>query len=265
MTRGSADAAPRWVRGTKGYESRQRHIDNWIKDTVYDYILLMDHDMVFPADALVSLLAHGKPYVSGLYMRRQFLPIAPVWFKPWAGAWPLEPWSSDPERGKLHKIGASGWGCLLMHRDVITETSKILKGEQIILEDDLDVWPYDLDAVMGAIKGIRELVGAAGLSAGNLRKTITAHVATLEQEIRPLRVIKNIVGSDIRFPFFALQAGYQLWGDPDVRPGHVLEYPLSPDDFTGQSEEYRKELKQKIRKDFTPERDEIKAKREALK
>ena len=42
------------------------------------------------------------------------------------------------------------------------------------------------------------------------------------------------IGSDIRFPFFAREAGYTLMGDPDVRPQHMLNYPLAVEDHMAQ-------------------------------
>ena len=57
-----------------------------------------------------------------------------------------------------------------------------------------------------------------------------------DEELIPLRGVKDeIVGSDIRYPFYARAAGYQLYGDPDVRPQHMVSYPLTCDDYAGQS------------------------------
>ena len=216
------DSPPYFFKGTKGYELRQMHFNKFI-DSEHDFILLLDHDMTFPADTLKRLRAWGKPYISGYYMRRQFDPIAPIWFEDNPeDQWPAEPYVRDPERGRLHKLGGSGWGCVLIHREVIQNTRKLLKGELDVIEDDMDIWPYDLDTVFQALE--------------------TGDIDTLRSEIRPLSYDKRPVGSDIRFPFFAKQAGYQLWGDPDVRCGHILYYPLSPDDFTGTPAEFKKQL-----------------------
>ena len=216
------DSFPQFFKGTKGYELRQMHINKFI-DSEHDFILMLDHDMTFEPDTLERLRSWGKPYVSGLYMRRQFDPIAPIWFTDNPdGLWPSEPYVTDPERGRLHKIGASGWGCVLIHREVILNTRPLLKGEPEVIEDDMDIWPYDLDTVFTALEN------------GDLD--------TLRNEIRPLRGDKIPVGSDIRFPYFAKAAGYQMYGDPDVRPGHILYYPLTPDDFSGTPDDYRANL-----------------------
>ena len=200
------DEGPLFASATKGYEVRQNHINDFM-ESEHDFILLLDHDMLFEPDTLERLRSHEKPYVSGYYLRRQHAPMYSVWYQQFNGDWPHSIYLEDPERGKLHKIGASGWGCVLIHRDVIEATREILKGEQEVLEDDMDVWPYDLGAVMRG-----------------------------EEKIRPLRVVKDsVIGSDIRYPFYAKEAGFQLYGDPDVRPHHMISYPLSADDYAGQS------------------------------
>ena len=199
IERRPGDAAPRFQMATKGYEARQMHINQFLASE-HDWILLLDHDMIFPADTLERLRSHGKPYVTGLYMRRRHSPMLPVWYEPYTGEWPMMPFTADPARGRLHELGASGWGCILLHRAVIEGTRPFLGGEQEVIEDDMDVWP-----------------------------------ATGE----PLRGTKDIVGSDIRYPVYARQAGYILYGDPDVRPSHIMQYPLSPDDYTGTPVEIR--------------------------
>jgi len=224
------DSGPHFSRATKGYEARQTHLNNFIEST-HDFIFFGDHDQVFPADTIEKLRNHQLPYVSGLYLRRSYQPIAPIWFRPFTGEFPFEPWVGKIERGRLHEIGASGWGCVLIHRDVVMAVRDQLKGEWEIFEDFMDIYPYDLKRIMSAVHGLRKLVDK--VRDVNIEK-IDQYLTVLEEEIRPLRADKTEpVGSDIRFPFFALQAGYQLYGDPDVRCGHMLDYPLSPDDFDG--------------------------------
>lgn len=226
------DEGPKYHRATKGYEGRQKHIASFMASK-HDAILLLDGDMYYPPDILERLRSHGLPFVSGLYMRRNFGPIAPVWFEPWAGQWPYTPWLKPIERGRLHPIGASGWGCMFIRREVIEATRPLLKGEAEVIEDDMDVWPMDLPAVFGALRGMR---GALGQYRSQFAPAdMERHLSTLEREIRPIRASKHdCIGSDIRFPWYALQAGYQLYGDPDAACGHNLHYPLSADDYAGQ-------------------------------
>lgn len=238
------DSGPHSIRATKGYEARQKHIDNFI-DSEHDFILLLDHDMTFPADTLERLRSHKLPYVSGYYMRRTYNPLRPVWFEYGPrNMWPMSPWTEDPQRGILHKLGASGWGCILLHRDVIMAVRDLLKGEPEVIEDDMDVWPYSLDAIMGAIRGLEEATAGDEINADLVRQS----TSTLRNEIIPLRAKRDTVGSDVRFPFYAREAGFILWGDPDVRCGHMAQYPIHPDDFTGWRDADRRKLQ-----DFTNE------------
>jgi len=239
IRRRQGDSGPHFVRATKGFEARQMHLNSFIQGK-HDFILFLDHDMTFPPDTLERLRSHGKPYVSGLYMRRRYDPIAPIWFEdnP-AGEWPFQPYSRDPERGRLHKIGASGWGCILVHREVILAVRELLNGEEEIIEDDMDVWPYDLQRVLRVIRLLGKLPTNWQIGERDLRRYVHKCATVLQQEIRPLRGKKDNVGSDIRFPFFAKAAGYQLYGDPDVRCGHILFYPLTPDDYSALTDEQR--------------------------
>lgn len=253
ITRRAGDGQPVYIRATKGYEARQLHFANWLQNTSHAFMLLLDHDMIFSPDTLERLRSHKQPYVSGLYMRRQHQPIAPVWFELGRrGQFPMKPWTSNPERGRLHPLGASGWGCILIHRDVCRAVANVLKGEPFVIEDDLDVYPYDLGNVMGAISGLRALVNEQP-GGSTLWPALREHVATLEREIRPLRWVKDMVGSDIRFPFYAREAGFILQGDPDVRPAHVLDYPLSPDDYDGLPPEYQNEVRDQILENWRSE------------
>lgn len=243
IARAPGDAIPMFVHGTKGYESRQRHIDEFLQSN-HDELLLLDSDMVFAEDTLARLRAWGEPFVSGFYMRRNYRGIAPVWFEP-EFDFPVMPFMRDPERGRLHELGASGWGCIYLRREVIEKTMPLLQGEPVVLEDDMDLWPYNLDRLMEARRGALRLLG---------EEDGPAHAAELERllrifvdEIRPLRLLRDSVGSDIRFPWYARQAGFTLWGDPDVRPGHIVHYPLSADDYASVPEAERERRRLQVR------------------
>lgn len=218
------DTGPHYGRATKGFDARQKHLNKFI-ESGQDFILFLDHDMYFLPDTLERLRSHKLPYVSGLYMRRKWETLAPVWYRKFSGKWPMEPWVGKVANDKLHEIGASGWGCILLHRDVILETQKVLKTEPEVIEDDMDIWPYDIHQIMRAINNLD------GFAQGKEKMdplTISPYVDILKEEIKPLRCDRGVVGSDIRFPFFALQAGFQLMGDPQVSPGHNVHFPLRP-------------------------------------
>ena len=237
------DAVPQHTRATKGYEARQAHINRFYKETEHGYILLMDADQTFPADALERLRTHGLPYVTGYYLRRMYKPIAPVWYEPSRrGEWPAKPYMKEPPRGELIELGASGWGCMLLHREVLDAVAPLLKGEDFVIEDDMDIWPYDLDRLMAArntLANIDQITNDQVVKAAKI----------VAEEIVPLSGNKSVIGSDIRFPYYARAAGYKLYGDPDVRCGHVINFPLHPDDYTsaiGQQDNVAKDLNKKI-------------------
>lgn len=244
IQRRNGDGDIKQTLATKGYESRQEHINKFL-DTHHDFLLFLDADMIFPAFTLERLRSHKLPYVSGIYTRRQFAPMALIWFRPFTGKFPYMPWVGMPERGKLHKLGASGWGCILVHREVILAVRDLLQGEWEVIEDDMDVWPYDLGEIMRAIQAMRLLVDSPP-PLPNLIPALDKHTKTLEEQIRPLRAVKDIIGSDLRFPFFAYQAGYQLWGDPEVACGHNILYPLSPKDYEMAGENYHVEQQKQM-------------------
>jgi hypothetical protein len=164
-------------------------------------------------------------------MRRTIRPVAPVWFEQGeAGVMPLKPMTAAFEHNKLYKIGASGWGCILVHRDVITATKKVLKGEPEIIEDDMDLFPYDVRRLLDARKIIMDSLSGVPIGQEQAREALEVIV----NEIRPLRGVKDVVGSDIRFPFFARLAGFDLYGDTGVLCDHLTTYPISINDWLNQ-------------------------------
>lgn len=231
IQRQKSDTPPIFVRATKGFEARQMHLNNWYEQTKHPFMLLLDHDMIFPQNTLEQLRKHKLPFVSGFYMRRTFSPVAPVWFENGkAGEMPMKPLTFVPEKDRLYPIGASGWGCILMHRDVVTAIRKILKGEPEIIEDDMDMAPYDLSKILKAIKAMKSELSKETIDLNRIKKGVD----TLDDEITPLRMVKDLVGSDIRFPFYAKLVGYQLWGDSGINCGHLVNYPIKLEDYINQ-------------------------------
>lgn len=231
LIRRKKDEGPYFNRGTKGYESRQTHLNNWYDGTKHPFLLLLDHDMIFPANTLERLRAHKQPFVSGFYMRRTVNPVLPVWYEQGEpGVMPLKPMTAALEKDKTYPLGASGWGCMLIHRDVIAATRKLLKGEPEIIEDDMDIFPYDLKKLLRA----RQYVVDASKGKAMDEKQVQFVLETFVNEIRPLRGVKDVVGSDLRFPFFAQLAGFPLMGDTGVMCHHVANYPVGIDDWLNQ-------------------------------
>lgn len=252
------------IRATKGFEARQQHFNNFIESKC-DFMFLMDADMIFPENTLERLRGHERPFVSGLYMRRMYAPIAPIWFMNAArGQMPLKWWTGKIAPNALYAIGASGWGCMLIYRDVVVSTRAMLKGEADVIEDDMDVYPYDLSRISELIRRLDEMRTQETID----RMALGAHVDALKAEIRPLRVIKSNVGSDVRYPFFAKLAGWQLMGDSGAPCGHMLNYPLKPSDYLGMQSDYAPamtaDLSRATNKAWTVERQRINAARAAL-
>jgi len=262
LYRRNGDSDINFGRGTKGYESRQVHLNRFMASN-HNFIFLMDADQYFPQDALERLRSHKLPYISGLYLRRDAEHLAAVWYRPFTGKWPMEPWIGNIERGKLHPIGASGWGCMLLHREVVEAVRKVLKGENEVLEDDMDVYPYDLKRIMAAINGLRELADLKP-PPSTLLPALEHHTKALEEEIVPLRADNETVGSDIRFPFFAKLAGYQLYGDPDVRCGHNINFQLEPDHLGQFTEEIEQQARASMHKRVQAKRRELQKQRKDL-
>jgi hypothetical protein len=239
IARRSGDTFPVKIRATKGYDARQMHFNKWIYETNHPFMLLLDHDMVFPPDTLERLRSHEIPYVSGYYLRRRWNPVLPVHFDPQEHPyqWPMRPSIDVPERGKLIELGAGGWGCILVHREVaLAMRDNVLKGEDWVIEDDMDIYPYDLEKLVFSLQGLEKIMKLnrqKGLSLKNglPRFAFEFHVNTLIEELRILRGSKDPVGSDLRFPFYAREAGYKLMLDPEVRVAHITNYELSPDDY----------------------------------
>jgi len=206
VSRRDGDGPVSYLTPTKGYEGRTKHINNFL-ESAHDFLFLMDGDMVFPPDALERLRRHGRQYVSGLYFFRR-LPTQPIWFEPLPlDDWPQQPMLREIEKGRLHEIGGSGWGCALIHRSVFAQMEPILRGEPRVIEDSMYFWPHDRAAVLRGEETLKVLTGD-----------------------------NDVVGSDLRFCYLARAAGVTLWGDPDVECEHVVAYGVAGRDFNGRPE-----------------------------
>lgn len=196
------DAFPMWIVATKGWEARQKHVENFLQSS-HSWLLLLDGDMAIPVELLERLRSHGLPCVTGHYLRRGFNPIKPIWYEDDPEfRWPMIPFRGTPESGHLYRLGATGSGCWLIHREVIEAVEPLLRGEEFFCDDPMTWWPYDVEAV------------AAG-----------------REKLRVLRGTKDRVGSDMRLSFFIRSAGFPIWGDPDAACGHYVQYPLSLTDW----------------------------------
>lgn len=203
MVRRTGDSMVQFLVATKGWEARQQHTERFLSSS-HDWLMLLDGDMGIPSMLLERLRSHGLPCVSGHYQRRGFNPIKPIWFEDDPEfRWPMMPFRLTPESGRLYRLGATGSGAWLIHREVIEAVRPLLKGEPFFCDDPMTWWPYDIEAV----------------NAGT-------------EKLRILRGRKDRIGSDLRLSFFIRTAGYTVWGDPDAACGHFVQYPLSLKDYT---------------------------------
>jgi len=76
------------------------------------HILMLDSDVIPPHDAVLRLLAHKLPIVSGMYCRRSPPHGVPVMIKDGK-------WITDFKPGSLIEVDVVGAGCLLISCDVL--------------------------------------------------------------------------------------------------------------------------------------------------
>lgn len=77
-----------------------------------DYLFFMDSDVIPSRDAVLRLMAHKLPIVSGMYCRRSPPHAVPVMMRngQWLTQFPL---------GSMQEVDVVGAGCLLIHRSVL--------------------------------------------------------------------------------------------------------------------------------------------------
>lgn len=78
----------------------------------FEHCFMLDSDVIPPRDAILRLMAHRKPLISGVYFRRSPPEGVPVMQK--GGQWVLK-----YPRNKLFEVDVCGAGCLLIHRSVL--------------------------------------------------------------------------------------------------------------------------------------------------
>jgi hypothetical protein len=211
IARRPGDSLPQFGAGTKGVEVREGHIADFLASD-HDFILMLDGDMQFPPDILERLRSHGLPFVSGYYTRRMADEVNHIWYEDDPlFRWPLVPFRGDVKPGHLYRLGGTGFGILLIHRSVFEAVRKLIKYESFCLQHDMAVWPYDLEEVQAGREQLRRL---RGQHAGD-------------------------VGADLRFCFYARQAGFTLWGDPLAACGHYVNYAMGIQDWRGTSAEQK--------------------------
>jgi hypothetical protein len=108
----------------------------------YEWLFFLDSDVIPPADAILRLIAHKQPIVSGLYYRRNN-PICPVMLRNVPGGG--RTWVTEYKIPDLMEVDFVGAGCLLIHRSVIAAMPSVVGNtncnrwfEWKVDRDDLD-------------------------------------------------------------------------------------------------------------------------------
>ena len=81
----------------------------------FEWLFFLDDDTIPPNDAILRLIAHKKPIVSGLYYRRN-LPICPVMLRNVDSG---RQWITEFTSPSLIEVDYVGAGCLLIHKEVL--------------------------------------------------------------------------------------------------------------------------------------------------
>lgn len=77
-----------------------------------DWLFFLDSDVIPPRDAVLRLMAHRQPIISGVYARRSPPVALPVMMR-------NGNWVTDYEPGSIIEVEVVGAGCLLIHRSVL--------------------------------------------------------------------------------------------------------------------------------------------------
>lgn len=80
------------------------------------HLFFLDSDVIVPRDGVMRLLARNVPVISGMYCRRSPPASVPVMMKP-VGHWITQ---LPPAHQPVIEVDVVGAGCLLIHRDVLT-------------------------------------------------------------------------------------------------------------------------------------------------
>jgi hypothetical protein len=127
--------------GMRSEYAREALLQEFLKGEA-EWVFIVDTDMILPPDALKRLLRWRKKMVTGLYFGRGergypviFTPHQPL------DEWPKIRYFEYPQDSGLIEVGATGHGCLLIHRSVIEAMKPPYsrlgpwKGEEVVGSD----------------------------------------------------------------------------------------------------------------------------------
>lgn len=99
------------------YQHARNEVCKFALGNGYDYVGFLDSDVIPPRDAFVRLMAHNKPFISGLYSRRSPPHSVPVMIR-------NGQWVQDYRPGEVVEVDLVGAGLLVIHRDALVELAK---------------------------------------------------------------------------------------------------------------------------------------------
>ena len=114
---------------TRGDVARTELCEEFLQRKEFDALFLADVDMLFNPDCLEQLRSHDLHIVGGHYFRRRFNPMISI---AETGDYPGIPLWDIPDDG-LIEVSNSGFGCLLIKREVLESIQKTLEPKEPIL------------------------------------------------------------------------------------------------------------------------------------
>ena len=133
-----------------------RYARQRILDGNYDYLFIVEHDMIIPEDALVKMLATDADVVYGLYLFRQGKPLLNA-ARAVNSKWPDMSLTNFPEIVKKAReqgwieVSGFGFGCTLIRRKVL-ETFEMRRNE--VVGSPCPDMPFAADCMRNGFKQV---------------------------------------------------------------------------------------------------------------
>lgn len=93
------------------YDHARNNAVHQLLGSSFEWLFFLDSDVIPPRDAILRLLAHKQPFISGVYARRSPPVGVPVMLRG-------HNWITEYPANSIIEVDLVGAGCLLMHRTV---------------------------------------------------------------------------------------------------------------------------------------------------